>query len=199
VGDHRDRLAEVLLQAQELLVQPLADDRVDGAERLVHQHDRRVGGERAGHADALLLAAGELGGVAAGELGAEADPFEQLQRVGAGLAAGPAEQQRNGGDVVEHGAVREEPGMLDDVADAAAQQRLVPAGDVLAVDEHPPRRRADHPVDHAERRGLATAGRSHQYRGLAGRELEREVVHGSAAAGVDLHDIVKCDHGAPRL
>ena len=48
------------LQPQELVLQPLAGDRVGGAERLVHQHHRRVGGERAGDADPLLLAAGQL-------------------------------------------------------------------------------------------------------------------------------------------
>ena len=57
-------LRSSLLQAQELVLQPLAVDRVDRAERLVHQHQRRVGGERAGHADALALAAGELRRVA---------------------------------------------------------------------------------------------------------------------------------------
>ena len=38
----------------------VAHDRVDRAERLVHQHQRRVRGERARKADALALAAGEL-------------------------------------------------------------------------------------------------------------------------------------------
>ena len=41
VGDEEDRLAELGLQAQELVLQPLAVDRVDGAERLVHQHHAR--------------------------------------------------------------------------------------------------------------------------------------------------------------
>ena len=41
---------------------------VHGAERLVHQQHRRVGGERPGHADALALAAGELVRVAVGVL-----------------------------------------------------------------------------------------------------------------------------------
>ncbi len=60
VGDEEDGLAELRLQAQELVLQALAVDRVDRAEGLVHQHHQRVGGERAGDADALLLAAGEL-------------------------------------------------------------------------------------------------------------------------------------------
>ena len=58
VGDEHDRLAEFRLQAQELVLQLAADDRVDGAERLVHQHHRRIRGQRPGHADPLLLPAG---------------------------------------------------------------------------------------------------------------------------------------------
>ena len=66
VGDEEDRLAQLGLEAQELVLQALAVDRVDGAERLVHQHHPGVGGQRAGDADALLLAARELGRVAVG-------------------------------------------------------------------------------------------------------------------------------------
>ena len=78
VGDEDDRLAQLALQAQELVLQLLAHDRVDGAERLVHQHHRRVGGERAGDADALLLPAGQLRRVALGEVRSQADPLEQF-------------------------------------------------------------------------------------------------------------------------
>ena len=53
-------LAIVFLEAQELVLEAVADDRVDRAERLVHEHDRRVRGQRPGDADALPLAAGEL-------------------------------------------------------------------------------------------------------------------------------------------
>ena len=94
----------------ELPLQLGAHDRVDGAERLVHQQHRRVGGERPGHADALLLAARELGRVAVGEALVEADEVEQLARPGSGLRLVPAEQARHGGHVVEHGAVREQAG-----------------------------------------------------------------------------------------
>jgi hypothetical protein len=50
-----DGLVEVALQADGLGLQFAAHDRVDGAERLVHQQDVGVGGEPAGDADALLL------------------------------------------------------------------------------------------------------------------------------------------------
>ena len=58
----------------QLVLQALAVDRVDGAERLVHEHERGVAGQRAGDADALALAARELGGIAV------ADPVELHQR-----------------------------------------------------------------------------------------------------------------------
>ncbi len=56
VGDEEDGLAEFALDPQELLLQLLAHHRVQGRERLVHEHHRRVGRECPGHADALLLA-----------------------------------------------------------------------------------------------------------------------------------------------
>jgi hypothetical protein len=40
VGDEDDGLAQLALQAQELVLQALAVDRVDGAERLVHEQQR---------------------------------------------------------------------------------------------------------------------------------------------------------------
>ena len=83
------------LQAQELVLQALAVDRVDGAEGLVHEHQRRVGGQRARHADALALAAGELGGVAVAHLGrVEADELEQLVDAGADALACPSPAAR---------------------------------------------------------------------------------------------------------
>jgi hypothetical protein len=77
--------------------QALAVDRVDRAERLVHEHERRVGGEGAGDADALALAARELGGVAAGEVGRQADdPEEFLHRA---RWSGPCPSRADGGTV----------------------------------------------------------------------------------------------------
>ena len=79
VGDEHDRLAQFALQPQDLVLQLLAHHRVDGAERLVHQQDRRVGGQRPGHADALLLAARQLGRVAVGQLGVQPDAFQHAR------------------------------------------------------------------------------------------------------------------------
>ena len=79
VRDEDDGLGELGLQAEELVLEALAVDRVDGAERLVHEQDGRVDGERAGDADALALAAGELRRVAVADLvGVERDELDEL-------------------------------------------------------------------------------------------------------------------------
>ena len=80
VGDEHDRFAQFALQPQDFGLQILAHHRVDGAERLVHQQDRRVGGQRPGDPDALLLATRQLRRIPVGELGIQPDPFHHRQR-----------------------------------------------------------------------------------------------------------------------
>ena len=72
------------LQRAELHLQLGAHDRVDRAEGLVHQQHRRLGGERAGHADALLLAAGQLAGIAGGRSRGRGRPGPAAPRRGRG-------------------------------------------------------------------------------------------------------------------
>ena len=50
--------AELLVQRAIIVAERIAGQRIERAERLVHQHDARLRGQRAGHADALALAAG---------------------------------------------------------------------------------------------------------------------------------------------
>ena len=119
VGDEEDGLADVRLQAQELVLQALAADRVDGAEGLVHQHQRRVGGERLGDADALLLATGELRRIAVLHVGRQPDQLQQLVYSGLHALGLPANEGGHGGDVVADGPMREQPGLLNHVADLA--------------------------------------------------------------------------------
>ena len=70
----------------ELLLQPHPHHGVDGPERLVHQQQRWVRGQRPGHADPLPLPPGELVGVARPvHVGLEPDQVEQLLGPRAGL------------------------------------------------------------------------------------------------------------------
>jgi len=57
VGDEDDGLLELGLQVEELLLETLPGDGVDGTERLVHEQHRRIPSQSPGHAHALALAA----------------------------------------------------------------------------------------------------------------------------------------------
>ena len=75
-----------LLDGADLVAERDADLGVERGERLVEEEELRPGGEGAGEGDALLLAAGELEGVAGAEVG-EADDAEHLGDAGVGVGA----------------------------------------------------------------------------------------------------------------
>ena len=80
VGDEHIGEAELLLQPAQKLQHFLGDQRIERGGRLVADDEIGLGGERAGDADALLLAAGELARPALGEVGGQADLRQQLAR-----------------------------------------------------------------------------------------------------------------------
>jgi hypothetical protein len=176
VSDEDDRLAQARLEAQELVLQALAGDRVDRAERLVHQQQRRVGGQRARDADALLLAAGELRGIAVAHLERQPDELEQLVDALADALLVPAEHARQRGDVVGDRAVREQADVLDRVADVAPQLVDRAVVDAAAVDQDLAVGDLDHPVHQAHRGGLAAAGGADEHADLTGVHREAEVL-----------------------
>ena len=68
VRDEQIRQSEPLLQVQQQVDDARLDRDVEGGHRFVEREDLRLQCQRAGDADALLLPAGELGGVSAGVL-----------------------------------------------------------------------------------------------------------------------------------
>ena len=196
VGDEHDRLSQLGLQRQQLVLQGGADHRVDGAERLVHQQDGRVGGEGAGDADALLLAAGQLVRVALRQGRVEADEGEQFPGPCPRLLARPAVEHGDRGDVVLDGAVREQPGLLDHVADAPAQLRGVALLDVGAVEQDGALRRLHEAVDHPQGGGLAAAARADEDHRLPRGDLQVEPVDGHRPVRVPLRHCLERDQAA---
>src|SRR5258708_35226365 len=67
VSDKDDGLAEAAGQGAEFALKLSARDGIEGAERLIHQQNWRIGGKGAGNADALALASGKVAGAAASE------------------------------------------------------------------------------------------------------------------------------------
>src|SRR5918995_4335205 len=115
VSDEDDRLAYPLLEPEELVLEALAPDRVDGAERLVHEHDRRIGGESAGDSDALALAARQLGRVAVAVVRRrQADELKQVIGPFPDPGPVPAQQARDDPGVGADREVREQADLLDD-------------------------------------------------------------------------------------
>ena len=115
------------LQAQELVLHLAPDQRIERGERLVEEPELRVDGERAGDADALLLAAGELARkIVLAAL--EADQLDHLARARLALRSSHALDLERKGDVAEHGEMRQQGEVLEHHA------HLVPAElDQLAV------------------------------------------------------------------
>ena len=196
VRDEDDRLADLGVQAQEVVLQPIAGDRVDGAEGLVHEHDRLAGGHRAGDADALALAARELAGVALGVALLEPDELEQFADAGADALLVPAEQPRHRPDVVLHAHVGEQPDLLEDVADAAAQLGQVQAPHALVADRDVALGDVDQAVDHLHRGRLAAARRPDEHADVARGHAQRELADGwRLAARITLGHRAELDRG----
>jgi hypothetical protein len=168
-----DRLAHRALDVDELVLQALTRDAIDCPEWFVHEQNRRVGTERASETDALTLSAGQLVRVAAAVLARlQADQGQQLvhPRVDASLV--PVPQSRYRADVFTHGHVREQAGVLDDITHLQPQLRGVDAMRVLTIDEDAAGVGFGEPVDHAQRRGLATSRRTDEHACLAGGNVQ---------------------------
>ncbi len=178
MGDEDDGLPQFRLELQELGLHVAADQRVEGAERLVHEDDVGVGGQRPCQADALLHPTGKLVGQVVLPV-AQSDQVEGVR--GAFVALGtrhPADFQPVGG-VLQHSAVREERKVLEDHADLFAAQGAQGApgqgGDVGSVDLHCPRSRRQQPVEHADQRGLPGPGKPHDHEDLTWLDFEGDV------------------------
>ncbi len=167
------------MDALELDLQLAAQAQVERAERLVEQQRLRAVDERAGERDALLLAAGELAGLALLEAG-ELRELEHLGDAPLGLVLGDLRALEAEGDVALDVEVGEERVGLEDRVDVALERRHV--GDVLAGEVDAALGRVLEPADHPQRRRLAAARRAEQREERALRDLEVERVDGDHVA-----------------
>ena len=127
VGDEQDGHAGLLPDPAQLLVEAVARDLVERAERLVHQQDLRVADQRAGDRDALALAAGQLVRIGVGAV-LQAHQFQQFVRRAAALAAGAAADLQRQLDVLQRGAPGQQRRVLEHEADVAALARRLRRG-----------------------------------------------------------------------
>ena len=183
VGDHDDRLAQVVdagpQQGQHLVRGP----GVEGAGRLVGQDDRGVGDQRPGDRDALLLAAGELRGQPPAPV-AEPDLLQQRPHpLPVDAVSGQPDRQP---DVLLGGEVGHQVEALEDEADALAAEPgavlLAPVRDVLAGDDDAALGGPLETGGAGEERRLARPGGPHHRGEGAGREGEVDTGEGGDGA-----------------
>jgi hypothetical protein len=150
-------------------LQHLARERVERAERLVHQQDARIARQHLRDGNALLHAAGQLPRVVVGEF---AQPHQLQEFTGLLIAifARHAGHFRAVGDVVDHTAPGEDAEILQH--DAAIGRRALHRG---VTYDHLARTRLQQPRDDVEKRGLAAAARSHDADELAASGRERDL------------------------
>lgn len=130
--DEHDGQAQLAVEVAQQLEDGAGGLRVQGAGGLVGEQHLGVAGQRAGDADALLLPAGELGGVGLGLVG-EADQVQQLQRLAGAFTAVDLEDLQRQFDVVLHGARGQQIEVLEDHADVAAGGAQRGAGTLAAA------------------------------------------------------------------
>ena len=185
VGDEHHGLADLVVQADDLVLHVAADQRVERGERLVEEEHVRVAGERPGETDALLHAAGELVGVGVLVSG-QADQFDDLHGPLGALGLAHAAYLQAVRDVVDDPAVRQQPEVLEDHGELAAPQLAQPFGvraaDVLALEVDFARGGFDQPGETSHQRGLAGAGQAHDDEDLAGRHVEVHIPYGGGAS-----------------
>ena len=156
--DEDDGLAEAAREGAEFTLKLGAGDGVEGAEGFVHQENWRIGGEGAGDADALALAAGKFARATLRVFAwIEADELEHFFDAGGDARGGPAFQRRDEGDVFRHGEMGEEAGVLNDVPDAAAEADGVPLRSGAVLNENFALGRKQDSVNQFEEGGLAAA------------------------------------------
>ena len=186
--DHEGRA--VLVELVEQVEDDLFVGFVQVAGGLVGQQQLGVVDEGAGHAHALLLAAGELARQVCGAVG-QADAVEGLEGF---LLVGHRVVVLGDHDVLEGRQVADEVELLEDEADGAAAHlgELVggQVGDVVAVQHDGALGGGVHGADDVHERGLAGAGGADDGDPLAARDLEGHVVEG-VQVPIDLGDALE--------
>ena len=167
--------AHAVGQPGDLGAQVRAQLGVQVGQRLVHQEDRRVPGDRPAHRDPLPLAAGQLPGVAVQDLLDAQDAVAVSSTRGPCSSPGISKPQREA-DVLPAGHARVEGEVLEDhrhlpvagceVVGVLAVEQQFAGGDVLQSRDHPQHGR------------FSAARRTEQHQELAWRDVQREPVHG---------------------
>ena len=178
------------MDVPDLVLHLLAQAAVQGAERLVHQHQAGLEHQRAADGDALLLASGELVGPPVLESLQPHQPQRPLHARAALRGIEAAHLQREG-QILSDRQVREQRVVLEDHADVALPRRQVvhgPPGDADGAG-----RRGLEPCQHHQAGGLARARRPEQGQELPFANAQVQIADDQRAPVVALVDRYEFD------
>ena len=119
MGDDHNRDAQLFVDVLDECQDGVGRVGVQRTGGLIAEQDFGVGGQRTGDGDALLLAAGELGGVGVGLIG-QAHHFQQLFCTLFGVGLLHARQLHREADVLQAAALHQQVELLEDHGDIAA-------------------------------------------------------------------------------
>ena len=168
MGDEQNGLPRFRLDADEIGLQCLAGRDVERAERLVHQQDRGLDGERARQRNALPLAARKLVRKALRGF-AQADARERLLGAGFSLRACQRQLFQSETDVREDAPPRQQPRILEHHRHGAARAWRL-------RDRHRSVRRPRETHEDAQQRRFADARCADDGEEFAGRDIEIEAL-----------------------
>ena len=175
VGDEHHRLADLIVEAQDLVLHVAPDQRIEGAERLIEEHDLGIHGEGAGQPDSLLHPTGELIRIAVRMAG---EPDQIDHRVGPCVARRLllAADLEGIADVVDDAPVRQQPEVLEDHRKAVPPELTKPlavgGADVLPVEHDLAGGRFDQARQASDERRFAAAREAHDDKHLARVDVE---------------------------
>ena len=151
VGDQHDRAADPLPEPQDLDVEALPGEGIEGTERLVEQEDRRLEGERSRDREPLTHPAGELARPRSRPV-AQADQAQEVPRASLARGRAHAAHLEREGDVGEGRAPRQQAGLLEHEADPGIRSR-----DRATLDLDGAGCGSQEPRDHPQERALAAS------------------------------------------
>jgi hypothetical protein len=121
VGNDHDRLVQLALNLKQLALKPVAGNRVESPERLVHQQHRRVRRQGTRNADLLLPAAQSPRAPIAILMGNKTDKIRQLVYPRRDPGFRPAQKMGHDADILANRHVRKKADILNDVAERPTQ------------------------------------------------------------------------------
>src|SRR5260370_11911725 len=175
MSDEENGLAQLLLWVQKFAMQVGTRERIESAERLVHQKNRRIGSKCAGDADALTLPTGKLMRITRGDVTVEANQLDEFFDALCNSFLRPVFDCRDEADVALNGEMWKKSDFLDHISDVAAQLDYVPLASREAFHTNFTIREIEQTIHQLKCSGLARAAAAEQHKDFAALDSEIQV------------------------